>query len=81
MLAVHPTGTESDTQKTTMSGFTMQRYVIGTNPPGDGLNGLWDGVLSVLLVLAVVAVVTLGLVGVPFMILWRLLTRPYHGRR
>jgi hypothetical protein len=52
-----------------------------TNPPGDDLNGLWDGVLSVLVVLAVVAVVTLGLVAVPFMVLWRLLTRPYHGRR
>jgi CheY-like chemotaxis protein len=52
-----------------------------TNPPGDDLNGLWDGVLSVLVVLAVVAVVTLGLVGLPFLVLWRLLTRPYHGRR
>ena len=55
----------------------MKRYVLEANPPGDGLNGLWDGVLSVLLALAVVAAIILGVVVLPFVAFWWLLTRPF----
>jgi hypothetical protein len=54
----------------------MKRYVLEANPPGDGLNGVRDWVLPVLLALAVVAAVILGVMVLPFVVLWRLLTRP-----
>jgi hypothetical protein len=53
----------------------MKPYVIGTYSTGDGLNGLWDIVLPVLLALALGAVVILGVIVLPLVALWRLLTR------
>jgi hypothetical protein len=55
----------------------MKRYVLGIDLPRDGLKGVWDGLLSVLLALGVVAVVTLGSVVSPFVAFWRLLTRQF----
>ena len=52
----------------------MKRYLPGTGPPSDGLNGLCDGALSVLLVMLTVAVVIGACVVFPFVGLWRLVT-------
>jgi hypothetical protein len=50
----------------------MNRYVIGPNAPG-----VRDWVLVVLLALALGAVVILGVMVLPFVVLWRLLPRPF----
>jgi CheY-like chemotaxis protein len=69
----------ADTQAVTERGLRSSllcgpETLFRTNPPSDDLNGLWDGVLSVLVVLAVVAVVIAACVVFPFVGLWRLVT-------